>query len=243
MSRSNVPVERNRRRLFAYLGALVFGLMIIGGVFAKYGWWGFGSSVPGASATKPSLATAPSPTPQLSKSYVYAGSRLLTVEDANANASLPYDLAVWRPSTGTWWVLGGAGSQSTSYQWGAYADKPVPGDFDGDGKTDFSIYRPSTGYWWITRSSDGSTTSTSFGQSADIPAPADYDGDGKTDICLWRPSTYVWYVIPSSTGTSTSSTYGSSSDTPVPADYDGDGRADYAVWRDSNNTFYWLNSE
>ena len=40
---------------------------------------------------------SPTPTPQLSKEYIYAGSRLLAVEDANANAAPPADLAVWRP--------------------------------------------------------------------------------------------------------------------------------------------------
>ncbi len=38
--------------------------------------------------------TTPTPTPQLSKEYLYAGSRLLSVEDANANAAPPADLAV-----------------------------------------------------------------------------------------------------------------------------------------------------
>ena len=38
-------------------------------------------------------AALPSPTPQLSKEYIYAGSRLLAVEDANANAAPPADLA------------------------------------------------------------------------------------------------------------------------------------------------------
>jgi hypothetical protein len=47
-------------------------------------------------------APPPSPTPQLKVEYIHAGSRLLAVEDANANAAPPADLAVWRPSTGQW---------------------------------------------------------------------------------------------------------------------------------------------
>jgi len=48
--------------------------------------------------------------PQLSREYLYAGSRLLAVEDANANAAPPADLAIWRPTSGEWWVMGSQGS-------------------------------------------------------------------------------------------------------------------------------------
>lgn len=45
-------------------------------------------------------APLPSPTPQLSKELIYSGQKLVAVQDANANPAPPFDLAVWRPSTG-----------------------------------------------------------------------------------------------------------------------------------------------
>jgi hypothetical protein len=235
MSLQYVPPAEKRTKLFVGVGALVFALLISAGIFAKNewfpstdsftgkrtGWFGKPIAKNAPSSWNP-FTSAPTPTPTplpLSKTYVYAGSRLLAVQDANANASPPYDLAVWRPSTGNWYVLGGTGSSQTTYGWGTSGDIPVPGDYDGDGKTDFSVFRPSTGVWWITRSSDGTYYSTSSGSSGDIPAPADYDGDGKTDLSFWRPSTQVWYVTPTSTGTASNYSYGSSGDVPVPADY------------------------
>lgn len=181
----------------------------------------------------------PTPTPQISKEYVYAGSRLVAVEDTAASAIPPGDLAVWRPSNGYWYVKGAAGSTETYYQWGQAGDQTAQGDYDGDGKTDFSIYRgATTGYWWVTRSSDGSYYSLPQGATGDKPVPGDYDGDGKTDHALFRASNNTWYIIRSSDSTTYSVAYGSSGDVTAQADYDGDGKTDLATWRPSNKTFY-----
>jgi hypothetical protein len=200
----------------------------------------------------PTTTTVTSATPMLSKEMIYAGSRLLAVEDGNANAAPPTDLAVWRPSNGYFYVLGGQGSQQTYFQWGMAGDIPAPGDYDGDGKTDFSIVRPSTsggsGVWWIFYSSTLTYNSISFGlicpppTTCDKVAQADYDGDGKTDPAVFRSSDSTWYILPSGGGSFYGVQYGLGTDTPAPADYDGDGKADVAVWRDSTKVFYSNNS-
>lgn len=191
------------------------------------------------------LLPTPTPTPpQLSKEYIYAGSRVLAVEDANTTAPAPSDLAVWRPSSGQWYVMGGAGgSQQVTQNWGTSGDLPVPADYDGDGKTDFCIFRSSTNKWWLLRSSNGTYDELGFGANGDVPAPADYDGDGKTDLAMFRPSTGVWYILQSSNSSLITPSLGTGGGfTPTPADYDGDGKADVSVWYNLNATFYTIKS-
>jgi hypothetical protein len=65
------------------------------------------------------------------------------------------DPAVYRPSTGHWFIL----HSSTSYQtynvlqWGTGEDQPIVGDWDGDGRAEVAVFRPSTGHWFMLLSS------------------------------------------------------------------------------------------
>ncbi|MDQ1442176.1 MAG: hypothetical protein QOG97_2404 [Acidimicrobiaceae bacterium] len=77
------------------------------------------------------------------------------------------DIAVFRPSAGTWYVnLSGGGTTTTN--WGASGDIPVPGDYNGDGKSDIAVFRPSAGTWYVNLSGGGTTT-TNWGANGDSP--------------------------------------------------------------------------
>jgi hypothetical protein len=146
------------------------------------------------------------------------------------------DITVFRPGTGTWYILksGSSFASYAAYSWGTVGDVPVPGDFDGDGKADVTVFRPSTGVWYILESKSNFSTYRSYawGTSTDKPVPGDYDGDGKTDLAFYRPSNGSWNILLSSSNYVTSFVYvlGSTSDIPVPEDYDGDGQTDLAIY-------------
>jgi YVTN family beta-propeller protein len=156
------------------------------------------------------------------------------------------DVAVYRPSTGSWFVLrsGTAFTVSDGYAWGAAEDVPAAGDYDGDGRVDVAVFRPSTGEWWILQSGSGFTQLLvlQWGGSGDTPVPADFDGDGRTDIAVYRPSNGTWYVRRSSTNYSSAygQAWGAGTDVPVAGDYDGDGLTDFAVFRPSSGHWFVL---
>jgi hypothetical protein len=83
------------------------------------------------------------------------------------------DVAIFRPTSGEWFVLRSEDASFYSVSFGLSTDIPTPGDFDGDGTTDTAVFRPSTNTWFYNGSTNGNQQ-LGFGQAGDIPVPNVY---------------------------------------------------------------------
>jgi len=165
------------------------------------------------------------------------------------------DMTYFHAATGLWGILksstGFSYSSPQFLTWGQTGDIVVPGDFDGDLKTDPTVRRPPAGAqsaaYLILKSSTGYDYGSSLIVPAgwpglgDTPVPADYNADGITDPAIWRGSSGVW-IIPLSPNFNNYRFYawGASGDTPVGADVDGDGQDDLGYWRPSTGVWGFL---
>jgi len=156
------------------------------------------------------------------------------------------DIAVFRNSTGTFFVRRSSDNIVISFRFGLPGDEPLARDYDGDGRTDFAVVRRTGGrlFWFINNSSNGVVRSVQFGLATDVAVPGDYDGDGSFDIAVFRgsgpnnsgPATFI---VMRSSGGITFQQFGLGSDLVVPGDYDGDGRTDLAVVR-TGSIYSWF---
>ena len=89
------------------------------------------------------------------------------------------DLAVFRPTTGQWFIVNSGTNTFSVVNFGAKGDIPINGDFDGDARADLAVFRPADNNWFRLNSSNGGFVVQSFGAAGDRPVAADYDKDGK----------------------------------------------------------------
>ena len=87
--------------------------------------------------------------------FLYNGnSALFTKTDSDFDGDLRSDRSVFRPSDGNWYIDRSTNGFSSAH-WGIATDKPVPADYDGDGKADVAVWRangfgdPNFSYFFI----------------------------------------------------------------------------------------------
>ena len=132
------------------------------------------------------------------------------------------DLALFRVATAEWIItLHGTDGRPIGSRIvqvgtpGNLNDLPVPGDYDGNGVTDFAVYRVSDGTWYIQfkDASGGDIAAPTAGGVArfaravplgaaanppsslrTIPAPGDYDGNGVVDPAIFNVDNGQWNI-------------------------------------------------
>jgi hypothetical protein len=166
------------------------------------------------------------------------------------------ELGLFFPSTAQWYVYNqvtGVGhflNGGRPYGGTDGLDVPVPGDYDGVGRTEMAVFRPGTAQWFVFNPVTGQGHPLNGGNpygganGLDVPAPGDYDGVGRTEMAVFRPSTAQWFAFDPVTGhghpLNSGAPFGGTNglDVPVPGDYDGVGRTEMAVFRPS--TAQWF---
>lgn len=146
---------------------------------------------------------------------------------------------VFRPSTGQFTVTDSTATNPsftasvTKVNFGLAGDRPIAGDWDGDGKDSVAVYRPSTGQTFFTNA-DVSVTSTGaitlnpgvditafLGIAEDLPVGGDWNGDGVDSLGLWRPSTAQFFLSDDNGTLRPTFIFGQLGDQPIVGDWDG----------------------
>jgi hypothetical protein len=147
------------------------------------------------------------------------------------------NIAVFRPSAGTFFHLNNSSQQTVYTLWGANGDVPVAGGENGGNY--FLVFRPSNGTWYMKYSACcASEFSIKWGTTGDIPVPEAYGAD-TSDPAVFRPSDGTWYLY-NFQGDHRYYRFGLAGDIPVPGQYTPDGFAEIAVFRPSNGVWYFI---
>ena len=121
----------------------------------------------------------------------------------------------------------------------------VPGDYDGDGRSDVAAELAALGQFAYRPSSGMPDVVQGFGQGAigkTIPMAGDFDGDGRADVAAYLPALGQFAYRPSSGGRDVIASFSPSADRaadliPAPGDYDGTGRAQVAAYDPYTGSF------
>jgi hypothetical protein len=136
-----------------------------------------------------------------------------------------------------------AGPVNHMFEFALGSDKPVAGDWNGDGRDTIGTFRPSNGWWYLRNTNSFGPQDNAFqfgGVPGDMPVAGDWNGDGIDTIGVWRSSNNYWFLRDqnSSGPQHHLAEFGAPGDIPVAGDWNGDGYDTIGVFRPSTGWWY-----
>ena len=89
---------------------------------------------------------------------------------------------------------------------GRRGDRPVTGDWNGDGNNDLGVFSASTATFTlrtVSRTGVVTLTTVPWGTATSLPVAGDWNGDRIGDIGVWEPATATFSLRLSPAGTRT----------------------------------------
>lgn len=132
----------------------------------------------------------------------------------------------------TWHVRhsASAGSADLTISYGNRGDVPVPGDWNGDGRSGVGTFL--NGVWYLRDAQTPGQPEVAFryGNPGDHPVVGDWNGDGHDSVGTFRDG--VWYLRNSATPGPAEIVirYGNPGDVTVVGDWNGDGADSVGTW-------------
>jgi len=158
---------------------------------------------------------------------------------------------LYRPGTATfylwdrWTGLSIATADHTFALGTPAGERPISGDWDGDGADGIGVFRPSNGTLYLkNKLSAGSPEYTvTLGTAADIGVAGDWNQDGTSSAGIFRPSDGRFHLTNRNTigvVTEDAGSYalGNSTDLPLSGDWTHSGYSGLGVFRPSTGAFY-----
>lgn len=153
-------------------------------------------------------------------------------------------IAVYRPSTGVWWIYNPATNTYSTTTFGLSGDVPIVGNFFSEGsnpadqRDEIAIYRPSTKRFWILNprtlySENWSRGTTDYGTNFQV---GDFLNLGYEQVAQFQNGN--WYITDLDTGTAEPViNFGTTGDTPVAGKYFDQGCTQLGVWNPGSQEF------
>ncbi len=167
-----------------------------------------------------------------------AGDYTLQVKEGAASTT-----GVFRPTNGGLFLKSEntPGFADGLLTFGLPGDRPVAGDWDGDGIDTMGVFRD--GIFFLRNSNtDGIADVTfAFGIASDLPVVGDWDGDGIDSIGVFREGLFSLRNSNDSGPAEAVFGLGVDGDIPISGDWDGDGFDTVGVFRPSNGALFLKN--